>query len=190
MFTAAHKSARPGPAAEKGGVLRVVVRQRPLDAQRGVLRAGALALPVALGRSGMRIAKREGDGATPIGSFALLRLWRRPGSRLGPCRLPQRFTRPDDLWCDAAGHRLYNRPARTPLAASHEEMWRSDGLYDAVIEIGWNIRPRVQGRGSAIFLHLARDGYLPTAGCIALAPRDMRKLLPLLGPATRLVLRR
>jgi L,D-peptidoglycan transpeptidase YkuD (ErfK/YbiS/YcfS/YnhG family) len=170
---------------------RIIVRPSPLRPTRGILEAGALRLPVALGRSGMKIGKREGDGATPIGRFLLLRLWRRRDRpAFGPSGLPERPIRPADLWCDASGHRLYNRPARAPLAASHEEMRRTDGLYDAVIEIGYNIRPRVMGRGSAIFMHLARDGYPPTAGCIALAPRDMRKLLPLLGSGARLILRR
>lgn len=169
----------------------ITVRPSPLSCTRGRLVAGRLDLPVALGRSGVRTDKREGDGASPAGEFRMLRLWRRP-TALGfaACGLPQRRIRPDDLWCDESGHRLYNRPARAPLKASHEEMWRQDHLYDAVVEIGWNIRPRRMGRGSAIFMHLARADYSPTAGCVALSPRDMRKLLPLIGPATRIVIRR
>jgi L,D-peptidoglycan transpeptidase YkuD (ErfK/YbiS/YcfS/YnhG family) len=171
-------------------ISRISVSQHPLMRTRGLLVAGALRLTVAIGRGGMRVDKREGDGATPIGRFALLRLWRRPGRGFAHGGLPQTITRPIDVWCDASGHRLYNRPARAPLRASHETMWRADHLYDVVIEIDWNIRPRTMGRGSAIFMHLARDGYGPTEGCIALHQRDMRKLLPLIGPATRLILRR
>jgi L,D-peptidoglycan transpeptidase YkuD (ErfK/YbiS/YcfS/YnhG family) len=172
------------------GISRITVFQRPQARARGLLVAGALCLPVALGAAGMRVDKREGDGTTPIGTFRMLRLWRRPGRGFAQCGLPQRIMRVTDLWCDASGHRLYNRPARAPLSVSHETMWRADALYDAVIEIGWNIKPRIMGRGSAIFMHLAREGYLPTAGCVALHPRDMRKLLPLIGTATRLILRR
>jgi L,D-peptidoglycan transpeptidase YkuD (ErfK/YbiS/YcfS/YnhG family) len=175
----------------KRGPRRLVVHQSPLQRQRGLLAIGPLLLPVAIGRAGMRIDKREGDGATPIGRFRLLRLWRRPESlSLARCGLPMRITRCTDLWCDASGHRLYNRPASAPLKASHEEMWRADSLYDAVVEIDWNIRPRITGRGSAIFMHLARDGYPPTAGCVALAQGDMRKLLPLLRRGAIIVTRR
>ncbi len=172
--------------------LRVVtVRPSPLARSRGWMTAGGLLLPAAIGRGGVRSDKREGDGASPLGAFRMLRLWRRPAALgFAACGLPQRRIRPDDLWCDESGHRLYNRPARAPLKASHEEMWRQDHLYDAVVEIGWNIRPRRMGKGSAIFMHLARADYSPTAGCVALSPRDMRKLLPLIGPATRIVIRR
>jgi L,D-peptidoglycan transpeptidase YkuD (ErfK/YbiS/YcfS/YnhG family) len=189
MITIDHKAAR---RIHMIVFRRVTVFQSPLDRTRGLAVAGAMRLPVALGRTGMRAVKREGDGATPTGSFALLRLWRRRDAKspYGPCRLPERTIRKGDLWCDEPGHRLYNRPAHAPLAASHEEMRRSDMLYDAVIEIDCNIRPRIMGRGSAIFMHLAREGYSPTAGCIAFAPRDMRKLLPRIGHATRLVIRR
>jgi L,D-peptidoglycan transpeptidase YkuD (ErfK/YbiS/YcfS/YnhG family) len=68
-------------------------------------------------------------------------------------------------------------------------MWRDDDLYDYVVELGWNDAPRIAGRGSAIFMHLARPGFLPTEGCVALRQRDMERLLPLLGPETVLVVR-
>jgi L,D-peptidoglycan transpeptidase YkuD (ErfK/YbiS/YcfS/YnhG family) len=180
------------PAGERpparGRLGRIVVHQRPLRRAEALILAGALRLPAAIGAGGLAAIKREGDGAGPIGGFALGRLWLRPGRvRAGRCGLGRRIIRRDDLWCDAPGHRLYNRPARAPLAASHERMWREDHLYDAVVEIGWNVRPRVAGRGSAIFLHLAREDLSPTAGCVALRRRDLLKLLPLLGSRTRLV---
>jgi L,D-peptidoglycan transpeptidase YkuD (ErfK/YbiS/YcfS/YnhG family) len=97
-----------------------------------------------------------------------------------------RRTRPDDGWCDDPQHRRYNRNVRLPFAASHERMWRDDELYDIVIEIGWNDRPAIRGRGSAVFAHLARPGYTPTEGCVALSRRDMVRLLPRIGPETRM----
>ena len=74
-----------------------------------------------------------------------------------------------------------------PFPAGHERLHRSDGVYDVVVILDWNMRPAVRGRGSAIFLHLARPGFTPTEGCIAVSPAAMRRLLPLLGPSTRLV---
>jgi L,D-peptidoglycan transpeptidase YkuD (ErfK/YbiS/YcfS/YnhG family) len=67
-------------------------------------------------------------------------------------------------------------------------MWRSDRLYDVVIEVAYNVRPRVRGRGSAIFIHLAKPGFLPTAGCVALRAQDMQKLVGVIGPNTRVVI--
>ena len=51
------------------------------------------------------------------------------------------------------------------MAASHEEMWRKDDLYDIVVVLGHNDDPIVPGNGSAVFLHVASAGYGPTAGC-------------------------
>lgn len=136
--------------------------------------------------------KQEGDGGTPRGELALRRLWYRSDKVRAPKSfLPARATKPTDLWCDAPGDRNYNRPVKAPYPASHEKMWRDDDVYDFVVELGWNDRPRIQGRGSAIFMHLARpdgpDGFKPTEGCIALRRGDMVRLLPLLGPETVMV---
>lgn len=95
-------------------------------------------------------------------------------------RLPMRPIRADLGWCDAAGDRNYNRPVRLPYAGSHEAMRRADRLYDAVLVLDWNISTRRRGRGSAIFLHLARPGFAPTEGCIAVSRRTMARLLPIL----------
>jgi L,D-peptidoglycan transpeptidase YkuD (ErfK/YbiS/YcfS/YnhG family) len=88
------------------------------------------------------------------------------------------------LWCDATGHASYNRPVRAPFASSHERLKREDALYDICIVMDWNIRMRKRSCGSAIFFHLAKPGYTPTEGCVAISARDMRRLLPHLGPKT------
>jgi L,D-peptidoglycan transpeptidase YkuD (ErfK/YbiS/YcfS/YnhG family) len=91
-------------------------------------------------------------------------------------------------WCETAGDRNYNRKVAIPYPTAHEELRRGDGLYDIVLETSHNKRPRIQGRGSAIFFHLARPDYSPTAGCIALSLGDMRKVLGFCGPRTCLVI--
>lgn len=96
--------------------------------------------------------------------------------------LPVKPITPRDGWCDAPADRNYNRPVPLPYPASHERLWRGDHLYDLVIVLGYNDKPRSLGRGSAIFMHLARRSYAPTEGCIALARGDMLKLLAWLKP--------
>jgi L,D-peptidoglycan transpeptidase YkuD (ErfK/YbiS/YcfS/YnhG family) len=102
--------------------------------------------------------------------------------------LPLKPIRPRDGWCDAPGDRRYNRPVPLPYPASHEEMWRPDHLYDVVLDLAWNRGPIVAGRGSAIFLHLAKAGFEPTAGCVAVPEARMRRLLGVIGPRTRVVI--
>jgi L,D-peptidoglycan transpeptidase YkuD (ErfK/YbiS/YcfS/YnhG family) len=87
-------------------------------------------------------------------------------------------------WCEVPDDRNYNRPVRIPYGASHERMKRDDRLYDACVVLDWNISTRRRGRGSAIFFHLAREGFTPTQGCVAVTARTMARLLPHLSGRT------
>lgn len=151
--------------------------------------AGGLCLPCALGRSGVTRVKREGDGATPLGRFALRRLYYRADRVAPPPRtgLPASPITPDLGWSDEPADPLYNRAVRLPRRFGHERMWRDDHLYDYVVVIGHNDAPALRPLGSAIFLHLAREGFTPTEGCVAIARSDMRRLLPRLGRNTTLL---
>ncbi len=159
-----------------------------MSSQRGLLQAGSLAVPCSLGRSGRTHLKREGDGATPVGSWQLRRLFYRAGRMVPPrawkVGLP---IGPQDGWCETVGDRNYNRLVKMPYAASHETMHRADQLYDIVVELSHNQRPRVQGHGSAVFFHLRQPDGGPTAGCIAVSLRDMKIILGLCGRKTRMV---
>lgn len=144
----------------------------------GLFRLGGKTLRCALGRGGLRADKREGDGATPVGDLPLRRVLYRADRGPAPsCRVPVEPLSPDDGWCDDPAHPDYNRPVRLPHPARHERMWRGDALYDIVGVLGWNDAPVARGRGSAIFLHLARPGYAPTEGCVALSGPDLRAAL-------------
>lgn len=131
--------------------------------------------------------KREGDGASPIGDFALRQAYYRP-DRTGRPRihLPLSRVRTHDGWCDDPHDRNYNRPVRHPYPASAERMWREDRLYDLIVVLGYNDRPRVAGRGSAIFMHVASPEMKPTEGCVALQHRHLQRLLQSLRRGTRM----
>jgi L,D-peptidoglycan transpeptidase YkuD (ErfK/YbiS/YcfS/YnhG family) len=173
---------------DKASLRRLWVRTKPGDRTRGWLLAGPRAIPVALGRGGILANKREGDGGTPRGTFRLRRLWWR-ADRLNrpPTRLPARPIRGDDGWCEDPGDRHYNRPIRLKRDDPGDRLKRADHLYDLIIELDHNTRPRIAGRGSAVFVHIARPGFTPTAGCVALNAPALRRLLPQLGPHTRIV---
>jgi L,D-peptidoglycan transpeptidase YkuD (ErfK/YbiS/YcfS/YnhG family) len=101
--------------------------------------------------------------------------------------LPVRRIRRDDGWCEDAADRHYNQPVRVPSGSTADRLWRDDRLYDLIIELDHNTRPRIAGRGSAVFIHVARPGFAPTAGCVALKPDALQRLLGRLGPRTRIV---
>ena len=166
------------------------LRIRPCagDPRRGRLVAGPHAVPVALGRGGIRANKREGDGATPRGTFRPVRLWWRSDRHRRPqTRLPVRPIGPADAWCEDSADRRYNRAIRTNPAGTGDRLWRDDGLYDFVVELDHNTRPRIAGRGSAVFIHVARAGLAPTAGCVAMPSGQLRRLLAQIDPRTRIV---
>ncbi|MGA2568560.1 MAG: L,D-transpeptidase family protein [Pseudolabrys sp.] len=164
------------------------MRRKPAQPTRGVLQAGPLTLPVALGRAGVKANKREGDGATPRGGFRLKRLWWRADRHARPATLlPVRRITPEDGWCEDPADRRYNRPMKVPPGSKADRLARLDPLYDFIIEIDHNTRPRVAGRGSAVFIHVARPGFAPTAGCVALTMASLRRLLARVDPRTRIV---
>jgi L,D-peptidoglycan transpeptidase YkuD (ErfK/YbiS/YcfS/YnhG family) len=163
----------------------LVVRARPGVPAQGFMNVGGgVVFPCALGCGGISARKREGDGATPLASMRLLSGYVRGRSFSRQSALPLASIRADLGWCEVPDDRNYNRPVRIPYGASHETMLRPDGLYDSCIVLDWNIKPRRRNCGSAIFFHLARPGFLPTAGCVAVTHQVMARLLPLLSRRT------
>jgi L,D-peptidoglycan transpeptidase YkuD (ErfK/YbiS/YcfS/YnhG family) len=144
----------------------------------GTISFGGRTHRCALGSSGILALKREGDGATPAGRWPLRRVLYRSDRPAPPLTaLPLSPIRPNDGWCDDPADAAYNRPVRLPHRASAEAMWRPDHLYDVVIVLGHNDDPIIPGAGSAIFLHLSRPTYEPTAGCVAVDLPDMFEIL-------------
>ncbi|MCU0906022.1 MAG: L,D-transpeptidase family protein [Rhodobacteraceae bacterium] len=146
--------------------------------------------PVTRGRSGLvaPARKREGDGATPAGTHRIVGCLWRPDRLARPCDWAVPI-RPGDLWCDDPGHADYNLMVRAPLAASAEHLRRADPLYDIVLLTDWNWPQAVRGRGSAIFVHAQRRPGVPTAGCIAFRPADLRWIVARIRYRTRLIVR-
>src|SRR5262249_60535874 len=104
-----------------------------------------------------------------------------------PTSLPRQRVPRTNGWCEDPRNRHYNRPVKIPANACADRLTRKDNLYDFIIEIDHNTRPRVAGRGSAVFIHAARQGFAPTAGCVALELNMLRRILSRLRPRTRIV---
>ncbi len=157
------------------------------EASEGHLALDGTRYRCALGGAGILAEKREGDQGTPAGVFPLRRLLYRPDRLIRPrTALPMQPIRADGGWCDAPADPDYNRPVQLPHTASAETMYRRDRLYDLVVVLGHNDAPVVPGRGSAVFLHVARPDFGPTAGCVALAADDLLAVLAEVGPDSTL----
>jgi L,D-peptidoglycan transpeptidase YkuD (ErfK/YbiS/YcfS/YnhG family) len=161
-----------------------------VDGRAGWLTLGAFSCACTIGKGGLvaATAKREGDGATPMGDWPVRAVLLRPGRIAMPegLALPWRWIRPDDGWCDDPADPAYNRPVQLPRATSHERLARDDQAYDAIIILGHNDAPPVPGMGSAIFFHqwvIGTDGTpKATEGCVAVSPASMRAIMPMLAP--------
>ena len=132
----------------------------------------------AIGKGGFSNDKKEGDGCTPLGTFALRECWFRLDRLPRPeTILPLKVICESDGWSDDPKSAEYNKHIKRPYSHSHEQLWRSDHVYDLVIPLGYNDDPVVAGKGSAIFLHVVKDNYAPTEGCVALALEDLLEVL-------------
>jgi L,D-peptidoglycan transpeptidase YkuD (ErfK/YbiS/YcfS/YnhG family) len=167
----------------------IIVRGLSRGRTQGKLHLGPMHYPCALGRGGRGSKHGEGDGVTPVGRWPIRQIFYRPDRVRRPrTGLPVSPLAPGLGWCDAPGDANYNRLVPLPYPASHEKLWRSDGLYDVVAVLGYNDAPRSQDRGSAIFLHLAHPDYRPTEGCVAIAREHMLLLLARLGTGDEMLI--
>jgi L,D-peptidoglycan transpeptidase YkuD (ErfK/YbiS/YcfS/YnhG family) len=177
------------PTARDRPASAIFVRPAAGDPRRGWLTFDGQTVPVALGRGGILANKREGDGGTPKGTFRPRQVWWRDDRHPRPrTSLPVRAIRPDDAWCEDPASRHYNQPIRLDPGQGGDRLRRDDQLYDFIVEIDHNTSPRIAGRGSAVFLHLARANFSPTAGCVSMTEATMLRLLRRLGPDTKIVI--
>lgn len=159
--------------------------------------------PCSIGKGGIRSDKKEGDGATPVGEFFIRQIFYRADKlsadeiatlqKVKAHGFSVRALTPDDIWVDDVRSAFYNQGIKASdlkdKTISHENLWRDDDVYDIIAVVGYNDSPVVKGRGSAIFMHIARvlpsGSYGPTAGCIAFTKPDLLKVLLAIRPETR-----
>lgn len=156
-----------------------------ISAGKKTLRLGKKTYTCAIGKNGFMDESegREGDGKTPLGSYPLrYGMFRTDRIELPETELVMWPIREEDGWCDAPDDPVYNRPVRLPYPASAEKLYRDSHVYDVILVLGHNDAPPAPDMGSAIFLHIAREGYKPTQGCVALTREDMLEMLPKLKP--------
>jgi len=132
----------------------------------------------AIGKNGIAENKVEGDGKTPQGCFEIREvLYRKDKIEKPQTDLPIEEIQENDGWCDDVNDKNYNQQIKLPYNASHEKLWRDDEIYDIVVVLGYNDNPAAAGKGSVIFMHVARKNYSPTAGCIAFNKEDLIEIL-------------
>jgi len=146
-------------------------------------------LKCSVGKSGLTYSKKEGDLATPKGTFKLgLIYYRSDRIKSLKCKIKKKVIKKNMGWCNDSVSKKYNQEVHFPFKYKAEKLYRNDNIYDVFINIKYNHFPIVKGKGSAIFLHLTDKRYKSTRGCVAILKKDLLKILPLINKNTRILI--
>ena len=144
-------------------------------------------LKCAIGKSGIISSKKEGDLATPKGTFELGTFYyRKDNNKPLKCKIKKKIIKKNMGWCDDSRSKKYNKEISFPFKYGAEKLYRKDKIYDLFINIKYNFSPVIKEKGSAIFLHITDGKYKPTQGCVAIAKKDFLKILPLINNKTKI----
>ena len=146
-------------------------------------------LKCAIGKSGIVNTKKEGDLATPKGTFKLGDLYyRKDRNKSLKCKIKKIIIKKNMGWCDDSRSTKYNQKINFPFQYGAEKLYRKDKIYDLLINIKYNTDPIIKKKGSAIFLHITEGKYKPTKGCVTIAKKDFLKIIPLINKNTKILI--
>jgi L,D-peptidoglycan transpeptidase YkuD (ErfK/YbiS/YcfS/YnhG family) len=135
----------------------------------GYLKYKNLKFRCALGKGGVKKKIIEGDNITPKGIFKIIKIYYRPDKIRKIKTLIKKIKIKKNMgWCDDPNSDFYNKQIKLPTKLSHEKLYRNDNLYDLIAVLNYNTNPIIKNKGSAIFMHIRKDSYKKTKGCIAL----------------------
>ena len=144
----------------------------------------------AIGKAGIRKKKKEGDNITPKGIYKIIKIYYRDdrikkiSSKFKLIKITKKMG-----WCDDPKSKKYNRLIKLPNKYSHEKLYKKNNTYDLLLVLDYNMKPIVKNKGSAIFIHVAKRNYKPTAGCIALKKKDLLKLTKIIKLSTKILIK-
>ena len=160
--------------------MNIVLKNRFLYFQNFKLRCS-------IGKNGISYNKKEGDNKTPKGKFKFKYILYRKDLILKiKTNLKKIIIKKNMGWCDDPKSKYYNQLISTPFKYYYEKLWLKENIYDIVLIINYNLSPVIKKKGSAIFLHIAKNKYLYTKGCIAIKKKDMKLLISKIDKKTTL----
>jgi len=153
----------------------------------GYLKYKNLKFRCALGEAGIKKKKKEGDNITPKGEFKIIKVYYRDDKVKNiTTSIKKLKIKKNTGWCDDSNSKFYNKQIKLPSKFSHEKLYRNDNLYDLILVSNYNMNPIIKNKGSAIFIHVAKNSYEKTKGCIALKKEHLIKLLSQIKKDTRI----
>ena len=153
----------------------------------GYLKYKNLRFRCALGKAGIKKKEKEGDNVTPKGIFNIIKMYYRPDKIKNITTDIKKIKIKKNMgWCDDSRSNSYNQQIKLPNKFGHEKLFRNDNLYDLILVLNYNINPTIKYKGSAIFIHIAKNSYKKTKGCIALKKEHLIKLISKIKTNTKI----
>ena len=144
-----------------------------------------LKVKCAIGKKGIGYKKKEGDLITPRGQFKIrLILYRKDRVKIST-KLKKKIIKKKMGWCDDPKSSHYNKLVKLPFAHKHEKLFRKDSIYDIILVLNYNMSPIKKNKGSAIFIHVAKNNFKKTEGCVAIRKLNLIKLIKEINPNTK-----
>jgi len=144
----------------------------------GYLEFKKLKLRCSLGKAGIKKKIKEGDNITPRGVFKIIKVYYRADkidkieTQIKKIKIKKKIG-----WCDDPRSVFYNKQIKLPNKFSHEKLYRNDNIYDLILVLNYDMNPIIKNKGSAIFIHVAKNNYQPTHGCIGLKKKHLLTIL-------------
>ena len=143
----------------------------------------------AIGKRGINIKKKEGDLITPKGTFKIKKLlYRRDKIGAINTNLKKAVIKKNMGWCNDIKSKDYNKLISFPFKFTAEKLYRKDNIYDLILVLNYNMNPIRKGKGSAIFIHIAKNNYRATEGCVALKKNILKKIINKLNKNIKVII--
>ena len=144
-----------------------------------------LKLKCAVGKKGIGNKRKEGDLITPKGQFKIKYILYRKDRIKISTRLKKKIIKKNMGWCDDPRSSFYNKLVRLPFAYKHEKLFKKENIYDIILVLNYNMKPIKKNKGSAIFIHVAKNNFKSTKGCVAIKKINLIKLIREINPNTK-----
>tara|TARA_B100000795_G_C22645766_1_gene378265 strand:- start:1 stop:492 length:492 start_codon:yes stop_codon:yes gene_type:complete len=139
----------------------------------------------AIGKRGIGLKKNEGDLITPKGEYKIKYLfYRKDRVKNLNTNIKQYAILKKMGWCDDIRSKDYNKLISFPFKYSAEKLYKKENTYDIILVLNYNNNPIRKGKGSAIFIHIAKRNYKSTEGCIAMSKNDLKKIIKKINKKT------
>ena len=147
-----------------------------------------LKVKCAIGKKGIGYKRKEGDLITPTGQFKIKYILYRKDRVKISTKLKKKIIKKNMGWCDDPKSNQYNKLVKLPFAYNHEKLFKKENIYDIILVLNYNMNPVKKNKGSAIFIHVARNNFKKTEGCVAIKKINLIKLIKKINPYTKIII--